>query len=479
MAISKVERRTAALKAKKAEEKRLARATDEPGSEPIATVTQQPQPKSNPKRKKKTFEEFSKVPKGANYKDMDISKLYVGLEVKNYKELCKLLSVPEVRSSSKQSQLKELNRYIAYERKGQKYIITQIYERPLEKVDKRKGDLSRSLDKVLLYGLVNPDFNSYFKAGLDMNATNKQDEVFSTFLFAKKVLVKALGLANSSYGVYKIPDQDDGDEATAKSGYSIISERSIPYISYQLFLNDVSDRLTKIIVRALSSLQKKGILTYDNEILIGREHKAPDGYSFGHVFETATEDEKKAIAEVDKYVRNTYYDGCSLQKIALKRQMIGYYNWVDQTVHERYGWSSVIRRTRINLLSSSRDVQYYISHKDDEDLREEALRERDNLNRLFVEEMRHSVKLNYNRNVESIKQYNLMSALYQSELDNIEKYVQERLENGEYKYHKNALNAETKRIEQLKPKNKKPFERPDTYVGDAYVLIDEFLKINS
>lgn len=63
---------------------------------------------------------------------MNTDKLKVGMEVKNYKELCQLLSVEELKGgNSKKSQLKEMARYFNYEKKGHKFIIKDIFEVPL------------------------------------------------------------------------------------------------------------------------------------------------------------------------------------------------------------------------------------------------------------------------------------------------------------------------------------------------------------
>ena len=69
---------------------------------------------------------------------MDISKLEVGMKVKNYKELCELLGEKVKGGKSKVLQLQDLERYIRYEREGNAFIIKEIFKRPRVKVDKRK-----------------------------------------------------------------------------------------------------------------------------------------------------------------------------------------------------------------------------------------------------------------------------------------------------------------------------------------------------
>ena len=58
--------------------------------------------------------------------------------VKNYKVLCELLEQETKTGKSRQLQMKEFSRYFEWKKSGQKFIITDIYETPLEKVDNRK-----------------------------------------------------------------------------------------------------------------------------------------------------------------------------------------------------------------------------------------------------------------------------------------------------------------------------------------------------
>ena len=67
---------------------------------------------------------------------MDISKLFVGQEVKNYIEMCKLLGQIPVKGKSRQLQVKNWERYFRFDRNKQKIIIKEIFEIPMAKEDK-------------------------------------------------------------------------------------------------------------------------------------------------------------------------------------------------------------------------------------------------------------------------------------------------------------------------------------------------------
>lgn len=81
--------------------------------------------------------------------DIDTNNIVVGQIVKNYKELCVLLGQEISKGgSSRKAQLKEFARYFEWERDGQKYIITDIYDTPLSKKDGR-------LDGHFRAGIIN------------------------------------------------------------------------------------------------------------------------------------------------------------------------------------------------------------------------------------------------------------------------------------------------------------------------------------
>ncbi|AZV43695.1 hypothetical protein BAOM_3086 [Peribacillus asahii] len=79
---------------------------------------------------------------------MDIDQLEVGLIVKNYKELCKLLGEEPKKANSKKAQLKEWNRYFAHENQGHKFIITDIYDIPKDKVDLRTNNRAAYIEYI-------------------------------------------------------------------------------------------------------------------------------------------------------------------------------------------------------------------------------------------------------------------------------------------------------------------------------------------
>lgn len=68
---------------------------------------------------------------------MNIDNLRIGQIIKNYKELCNLINEKPKNGCSKNSQLKEFERFVAYHNEGHKFIIDEIYKEPKPKNDKR------------------------------------------------------------------------------------------------------------------------------------------------------------------------------------------------------------------------------------------------------------------------------------------------------------------------------------------------------
>lgn len=68
---------------------------------------------------------------------MKINELYKGQVIKNYRELCGILGQDIKAGKGKQLQLKDFERYFKYHKEGHKIIIDEIYDKPIQKVDKR------------------------------------------------------------------------------------------------------------------------------------------------------------------------------------------------------------------------------------------------------------------------------------------------------------------------------------------------------
>ena len=81
-------------------------------------------------------------------KTLYTSKLYVNQIFKNYKELCAFFDEKPTTGCSKQAQFKEWERYFSYRKEGNKFVITEVFDTPKEKVDNRVNNYSRNNKNV-------------------------------------------------------------------------------------------------------------------------------------------------------------------------------------------------------------------------------------------------------------------------------------------------------------------------------------------
>lgn len=73
---------------------------------------------------------------------MNIENIHIGDVLQNQRELCDILGVPyKSQGSSRECQLNDFKRYFNWEKSGHKFIITDIYDTPLEKIIKRNNNL--------------------------------------------------------------------------------------------------------------------------------------------------------------------------------------------------------------------------------------------------------------------------------------------------------------------------------------------------
>lgn len=61
---------------------------------------------------------------------MTLENITIGMEIKNYKQLCELLGIRTTTGNGKKKQLSQLQRLFEWNRDGHKYIITEVYDKP-------------------------------------------------------------------------------------------------------------------------------------------------------------------------------------------------------------------------------------------------------------------------------------------------------------------------------------------------------------
>ena len=162
---------------------------------------------------------------------IDTSTLVVGMVIKNYKELCKILNEEAKTGKAKQLQLKNWKRYFDWEKDGQKFIIVDIYDTPLPKEDlRRKGN--------------NSIYKNYIELIL-LQYLSKQEGYRKTF--TKRNWLELLGMINSKYG--KEP------KMKLKQLDYCINDQEIT-----LFYIRSNKKLERVLHDALSNLQREKLI---------------------------------------------------------------------------------------------------------------------------------------------------------------------------------------------------------------------------
>jgi len=163
---------------------------------------------------------------------MKIDKLYLGLIVKNYKEMCILLG--EEIKTNKKYQLVEWARYFKYHKSGNKFIIDEIYDTPIEKVEKRGGSHNNIeyiafIEKLILDLLV-------------------QDRNKGQVFLSRNRLLKELRMINDNYAYCK-------ERVPKLSKFMNISEENITE-----FFESSGDTLRRNLENALDKLKNKSLV---------------------------------------------------------------------------------------------------------------------------------------------------------------------------------------------------------------------------
>lgn len=271
--------------------------------------------------------------------DIDTSALEIGMVIKNYKELCRLLNQEVKSGKAKRLQLEEFKRYFDFEKSGQKFIITDIYDTPLTKEDRRKlGNNSiyvKYIEMILLQYLA------------------KQEGYTRTF--TKRNWWGLLGMVNKKY--------------------NRIAPKQLEKIDYTItpfeinnFYQRCNKKLEQILFSALNNLKNRKLILWELQTVIvvinenGKE-----------VYFLADDEEKKRILQVERYILKNVMGYEKIFQIFSKNKQIEYYQKVNEKLHELYGWHHYFKQ--IKLIYTPEDVIEAIQQSEIE-LQKEILNEK-------------------------------------------------------------------------------------------------------
>ncbi len=250
---------------------------------------------------------------------LDVSNLESGIVVKNYKEMCELLNEEISDGNSKKAQLKEWSRYFAWEKKGQKFIILDIYDEPLPKDDGRQNkNLYVQYIEVIL-----------------MKILSKQKNTKDPFYITTNQMWKLLGMINNNYKNISLDDLNN-----------MIPEYEIKPFDMKKFYQRCNQRLREILFSSLNKLEDRALIKYEIEtviVFLDDDNKT--------VYKPANDFQKKNILKAE---RKALLDmGLeSKQHAYAKFKETDFFERVNAYLHEWYGWEYTFNRIKINYNKS-------------------------------------------------------------------------------------------------------------------------------
>lgn len=250
----------------------------------------------------------------ADIQEIDTSKLEIGMVVKNYKELCVLLNQEVKNGKSKKLQIEDFERYFDYEKAGQKFIITDIYDVPLSKEDKRKlGNKSvyvQCIEIILLQYL------------------SKQKGYTKTF--TKRNWWELLGFVNHKYNNVSPKQLEDLDYTITPFEIKHFYQRS-------------NKKLEQILFSALNSLKNRKLLIYEVQTMI----VYTDTETKKEKYMIALDEDKKRILQVERYVLKNVMGYEKMIQVFCRFRQNEFYQEVNARLNELYGWDHYYKQIKV------------------------------------------------------------------------------------------------------------------------------------
>ena len=202
-----------------------------------------------------------------------VSVLQPGQEFRNYKELCAALQIAPKQGNSKKSDIKEFKRFFDFERKGNKYIVKEIYDTPKPKED---NDRNSKYQKHIEYLMVQSLYSISNEGAKDI-----------TILYGLNDLAYNLSLVSDNFSMFQ------NQEWKADN---LITDNQITS-----FYRASKTMIKGYIETALDSLQKNKEIDYTRERLLATPQK-----NGTYTYRYLTEHENNIYKELYKDTINSF-----------------------------------------------------------------------------------------------------------------------------------------------------------------------------
>lgn len=240
---------------------------------------------------------------------IDLSKLEVGMVVNTYKEMCSLMNEKTKSNNAKIAQIDEWKRYFSYDKDKFKFIITEIYDKPLAKKASKRITESlyvKFIELILINDLSNKDGN--------------------TCSYTKTKLFHMLGMSNENYY--------PSNKLTASRNRKEIV--NIPKWQVDHFYQRSYQKLTEVLISALNSMKRRCLIMWHEQYRI-----AIDTHS-----RVASKSETENILIIQHKVLNDM----GLTKIPFFNPE-PFYKQVNKELRELYEWDYVYKEYDITFNS--------------------------------------------------------------------------------------------------------------------------------
>ena len=257
---------------------------------------------------------------------VDTTNVEIGMVLKNYNALCSLLNEKPAPSgsNSRKAQKKRFDRYLKLEKgRGQKIVITDIYDEPLPEEDGRKSGnrniYIKYIETILLKYI-------YYRKGQVCYATRNQ-------------LWSILGMINNCY-----------KKISAKILRTEIEYSDVSDWELNQFYMRCNAKLNTILFTALNNLSNRSLIAYEVQTMI----VVPDPEKGVSKHYVADDSEIRKILSVERSVLNAM-NLESKSHAACLMKLSEFYDTVNRKLFELYGWER--KYERLKIIFNEKDIK--------------------------------------------------------------------------------------------------------------------------
>lgn len=259
---------------------------------------------------------------------VDVSKVRIGQIFKSYKKMCEELNQEVLYGNSKEAQLKEWRRYIEWVKDGQKIVVTDIYDTPLDKTD---GRVTNGTQKYQQY--IEDILLAYMDSEINKdNAKTNIEGCDYQFAFTLNGLALLCNMVNKRYVSKNI------DKVLIDAGYTKFNIKD--------FFSRTELKFSLIINNALQNMEKRKIINY-NKVLIVEQNGEK---------RVATVHDENDYLNMEKLAL-TKMNYSSIVEVFIYNKAKEYYALVDANTKKHLGWDKCYRAYVINLNNRSIDLE--------------------------------------------------------------------------------------------------------------------------